>query len=205
MSGGQILRDRPQLSASTTDAAKPATEEASVEALMEAYTSGSVQAFDELYRRTAPRLFGYLLRLTRNRVRAEDLLQVTFSKIHRARASYLLGAPFMPWASAIARRSFYDDVRAAKARHEDLSFDGKLPEPPATEATPPDDLREVLERALDQLPDNYREAIVLTKVTGLSMQEAAAVLGTTATAVKLRVHRGYLALREKLDQRRDVE
>jgi RNA polymerase sigma-70 factor (ECF subfamily) len=49
------------------------------------------------------------------------------------------------------------------------------------------------------LPEAYREAIQLTKVSGLSMQEAAAVLGTTPTAVKLRVHRGYVALRKALD------
>lgn len=166
---------------------------------MEAYVGGDLQAFDALYAHVAPKLFGYLLRLTRSRERAEDLLQVTFTKIHRARASYLQGSPFLPWASAIARRSFFDEIRAARARREDLSFDGKLPEPPTQGDALPTDLQDALEQALNQLPDNYREAIQLTKVTGLSMQEAASVLGTTATAVKLRVHRGYVALRQTLD------
>jgi RNA polymerase sigma-70 factor (ECF subfamily) len=172
---------------------------ASTEALMEAYVAGSASAFDELYARIAPKLFGHLLRLTRDRQRAEDLLQVTFVKIHRARSSYLEGAPVLPWASAIARRSFFDEVRKRRVRHEELSFDGQLPEPAQSESAVPMEVGEALERALDALPEAYREAIQLTKVSGLSIQEAAAVLGATPTAVKLRVHRGYVALRKALE------
>jgi RNA polymerase sigma-70 factor, ECF subfamily len=170
----------------------------SVEELMTAYVAGRGEAFDALYSRVSPRVFGFLLRLTRNRERAEDLLQVTFGKIHRARASYLQGAPFLPWALAIARRSFYDEVRAAKTRKEDLSFDGTLPEVETGRDASHFELADILERALDQLPQSYREAIQLTKITGLSMTEAATVVGTSPTAVKLRVHRGYKLLRTSI-------
>jgi len=98
------------------------------EELMEQYVDGSATAFDALYRQVAPRLLSYLLRLTRNRERAEDLLQVTFAKVHRARGSYIRGAPVLPWMLAIARRSFLDERRAAHSRSEDLSQDGTLPE-----------------------------------------------------------------------------
>ena len=107
---------------------------------MEAYVDGDADSFDELYRRLAPNLFGYLLRLTRQRDRAEDLLQVTFAKVHRARGSYLRGAPVLPWMLAIARRSFLDERRHASTRTEDLSFDGNLPEPKAEDAAVPADL-----------------------------------------------------------------
>jgi len=166
---------------------------------MEAYVDGSAAAFEELYRRVGPNLFAYLLRLTRNRERAEDLLQVTFAKVHRARGSYLRGAPVLPWMLAIARRSFLDERRSASTRSEDLSSDGNLPEPRNEEAGVPADLSAALERALDALPEAYREAIQLTKVSGLSIAEAADVLGTTETAVKLRVHRGYTLLRKQLE------
>lgn len=167
---------------------------------MERYIDGDANAFDRLYLQVSPKLLGYLLRLTRHRERAEDLLQTTFTKIHRARGSYLRGAPLLPWMLAIARRSFFDERRAAKSRNEDLSSDGTLPEPRPTEDDDvPNDLSEALERALDAMPEAYREAIQLTKITGLSMAEAADVLGTTPTAVKLRVHRGYTLLREQLD------
>lgn len=170
----------------------------SVESLMEAYVDGSKAAFDLLYQRIGPRLFGYLIRLTGQRERAEDLLQVTFTKVHRARDSYLRGSPVLPWVFAIARRTFLDDRRHVRSRQEDLSYDGRLPEP-AAEA-PPGQLADVLELALARLPDHYREAIVLTKVTGLSVAEAAEVLGTTRSAVKLRVHRGYKELRQYLEE-----
>lgn len=165
---------------------------------MEAYVDGSTAAFDVLYQRIGSRLFGYLIRLTGQRERAEDLLQVTFTKVHRARDSYLRGSPVLPWVFAIARRAFLDDRRHLQSRHEDLSHDGRLPEP--TPEGPPAELADVLELALTRLPDHYREAIVLTKVTGLSVAEAAEVLGTTTAAVKLRVHRGYKELRQYLEE-----
>ena len=167
---------------------------------MEQYVDGDGRAFEELYRRVAPTVFGYLLRLTRHRERAEDLLQVTFSKVHRARSSYLRGAPVLPWLHAIARRSFLDERRAANSRSEDLSVDGTLPEPRLEPERVPSDLSDALEQALDSLPEQYREAIQLTKVSGLSIAEAASVLGTTDTAVKLRVHRGYNQLRKELER-----
>jgi RNA polymerase sigma factor (sigma-70 family) len=172
---------------------------ATLEELMERYVDGDTAAFEQLYRRVASKLLGYLLRLTRHRERAEDLLQITFAKVHRARASYLRGAPVLPWFIAIARRSFLDERRAAASRSEDLSHDGTLPEPKTDGEGLGNDVSEALERALDALPETYREAIALTKLTGLSVAETAEILGTTPTAVKLRVHRGYVALREQLD------
>jgi RNA polymerase sigma-70 factor (ECF subfamily) len=174
--------------------------DASPEQLMEAYVDGDAEAFQALYHKLSPNLFGYLLRLTRQRERAEDLLQVTFSKVHRARGSYMRGAPVLPWMLAIARRSFLDERRHASTRNEDLSSDGNLPEPRSEETEVPSDLSDALERALDALPETYREAIQLTKVSGLSIAEAADVLGTTETAVKLRVHRGYTQLRKELER-----
>jgi RNA polymerase sigma-70 factor (ECF subfamily) len=171
-----------------------------LEDLMEQYVAGSASAFNQLYHRTAPQLFGYLVRLSQDRNKAEDLLQVTFAKVHRARQSYLRGASVLPWMLAIARRSFYDERRSAHVRHEQLTRSGALPEtdpPPDTERV--SDVAEALERALDQMPVNYREAIQLTKVTGLTIKEAAEVLDTSPVAVKLRVHRGYALLRRHLE------
>jgi RNA polymerase sigma factor (sigma-70 family) len=179
---------------------RPSLAESPSELLMERYVDGEAEAFEHLYRRVSPNLMGYLLRLTRNRERAEDLLQITFSKIHRARGSYLRGAPVLPWILAIARRSFLDERRSAQVRTEDLSPDGALPEPQTDERPLPTEVSDALEVALDRLPETYREAIVLTKITGLSVAEAASVLGATETAVKLRVHRGYNQLRKELEQ-----
>lgn len=182
-----------------TSERSPSLAESSSEQLMERYVDGEAEAFQFLYRRVSPNLMGYLLRLTRNRERAEDLLQITFSKIHRARGSYLRGAPILPWILSIARRSFLDERRSANVRTEDLSPDGSLPERQQEERPLPAELSDALEVAIGRLPETYREAIVLTKITGLSVAEAASVLGATETAVKLRVHRGYNQLRKELE------
>jgi RNA polymerase sigma-70 factor (ECF subfamily) len=166
---------------------------------MERYAAGDAAAFAPLYRALSPRLFGYLLRLTRDRHQAEDLVQVTFSKVHRARSAYFTGCPVLPWLLAIGRRSFLDLKRRQKVRPEDLTGDGSVPERPPEAHGPSDDLARELELALDRLPPAYAEAIQLTKVTGLSVAEAAEVLGTTQSAVKLRVHRGYHILRKELE------
>lgn len=181
------------------DNASAAQAPESPEALMVRYVEGDSAAFEELYRALSPKLFGYLLRMTRQRDQAEDLVQITFSKIHRARDSYLKGAPLLPWVLAIARRSFFDLKRRSKVRPEYLSNDGTLPEPPSEKASLGNDVLEALELAMQKLPETYAEAIQLTKITGLSIAEASEVLGASKTAVKLRVHRGYKLLRKNLE------
>jgi len=170
----------------------------STEELMGRYVDGDTLAFEQLYHRISPKLYGYLMRLTRKPERAEDLVQITFAKVHRARAGYLRGAPVVPWILAIGRRSFLDEVRRTKSRAEDLSSDGRVPEPPPESPLVDLDLAEALEQALSKLPAAYAEAIQLLKVTGLSVRDAADVLGTTESAVKLRAHRGYTLLRKEL-------
>jgi RNA polymerase sigma-70 factor (ECF subfamily) len=175
--------------------------EPSLEALMAAYTEGDSEAvreeaFRELHRRLAPKLYSHLLRLSRNPALAEDLLQVTFAKLHRARTTYLPGAKVMPWALVIARRTFLDECRGLAAQREVLGADGVLPERKSEQPSPEHvaDMR----RALDRLPDHYRSAIQLTKLIGFSGEEAAGLLSTTQAAIKLRVHRGYAMLRSIL-------
>jgi RNA polymerase sigma-70 factor (ECF subfamily) len=169
----------------------------SLEHLMSRYVAGSDAAFSALYRRMAPKLTGYLQKLCRDSALVEDALQSTFAKVHRARGSYVHGAPVAPWVLVIARRALYDELRASRARGEVLSDTGVLPEAPFDEGLAPDDARH-LERALAQLPGHYREAIELTKLQGLSGGEAAKALSTTQSAIKLRVHRGYQLLRRSL-------
>jgi len=172
--------------------------ESNLEQLMYAYVHGDASAFNHIYRRASPSVFSYLLRLTRTQSQAEDLLQVTFAKAHKARSSYIPGAPLIPWLLAIARRAFLDEVRMKKGHFEDLSRDGVLPEQQRVSPATSEELSDALARALDALPENYRDAIHLTKITGLSLAEAADVLETTSCAVKLRVHRGYNLMRDQL-------
>jgi RNA polymerase sigma-70 factor (ECF subfamily) len=169
----------------------------SLEDLMTRHVEGDPRAFEELYRLTAPRLRGYLSREARDPALAEDVLQITFAKVHRARATYRRGAKVVPWLLVIARRSLWDERRGLRARGERLTADGVLPEPPAAPVADTEGA-DALEHALSVLPGHYREALELTKLRGLSGGEAARLLSTTESAVKLRVHRAYRILREHL-------
>jgi RNA polymerase sigma-70 factor (ECF subfamily) len=168
---------------------------------MERYSGGDAAAFALVYDALAPRLYGYLLRQTRDRARAEDLLQQTMLHIHRARTSFIAGAEVTPWAFAIARRLLVDSVRRGK--REILADDGELDGgtdkgPTGEEMVQARELARRVEGVLAKLPQSQRAAFELIKNEGLSVAEAAQVLGTTVAAVKLRAHRAYEALRGAL-------
>ena len=180
------------------------TRETRANAAMDRYAAGDASAFPELYDALAPRLFQYLLKLARgDRARAEDLLQQTFLRMHDARGRFVSGSAVVPWAYAIARRLFVDAVR--RDRKEDLSglADDLVAGTASDGPTPEADVearRMAVELAaeLERLPANQREAFLLVRDEGLSMAEAALVLGTTVAGVKLRASRAYKALRAVL-------
>jgi RNA polymerase sigma-70 factor (ECF subfamily) len=169
---------------------------------MQRYSTGDHSAFAVVYDALAPRLYGYLVRQTHDRARAEDLLQQTMLHIHRARDRFSPGAEVTPWAFAIARRLLVDGMRRGK--REVLCADGDA-DPGASAGPHADDLivaRELatrIEQALATLPQSQRAAFELIKQEGLTVAEAAQVLGTTVAAVKLRAHRAYAALRVALE------
>ena len=179
--------------------------------LMQRYCDGDAQAFRDLYRQVAPKLRGYLVRIARNPAVADDLLQQTFLKVHGARAAYIRGADPLPWIYSIAHRTFIDEVRRSKRAIVNVAVGDALPEVAAgltgqTEAQS-DEPRADLEQttaamnALAALPEQQRQAVVLTKLDGKSIAEAAEIAGTTPGAMKVRAHRGYEALRRVLGGR----
>ena len=178
--------------------------EAPLEAAMARWLAGDVRGFETVYRKLAPRVRGLLRALCGDPRVADDLAQVTFLKVHRARESYQLGAPVEPWVFAIARRTWLDHLRHRRRRPESLSDDGQLPEAAHVDEAPAGFDRldaaslQALERGLDELPEAQREAIVLLKVEGLSAAEAAGVAGVSVSNLKIRAHRGYEALRRAL-------
>lgn len=175
--------------------------------LMARYADGDASAFRELYAAVAPRLYGYLVKMARTRALADDLLQQTFLKVHRARGAYVRGADPLPWIYSIAHRTFIDAVRKDKRAIVGVGNDDELPEvradiggaPDGTrdEAADPEQVKTALD-ALAALPAQQREAVVLTKLEGKSVAEAAQIAGTTIGAMKVRAHRGYEALRALL-------
>src|SRR4051812_18178247 len=172
---------------------------------MERYSRGDEAAFSELYDVIAPRLLGYLRRATRDQSAAEDLMQQTLLHIHRARGSFLPGAPVMPWAFAIARRQLTDSVRRHRLERRLFSHvapggDG-MPADPGAAGAGADELLDArrlegrLQKQLETLPDAQRTVYQLLQEEGMSLKDAADVLGTSVTTVKVKARRTYQALR----------
>ena len=186
----------------------------SADRAMERYSNGDSAAFAEVYDAIAPRLLRFLRRATRDGSAAEDLVQETLLQMHRARGSFIAGAPVMPWAFAIAKRLVIDGARRRRLElrlfAQRPAGDDRLACEPAAATAGADEvldacrvLRRVQQR-LDALPQGQRLAYHLVKQEGLSLKKAAEVLGTSVTAVKLRTHRVYAALRGVLREEGDT-
>ena len=166
---------------------------------MVAYQRGKLSAFEELYRHFAPKLRGYLAALTWDHALSEDLLQETFLQMHRSRRSYIPSRPVTPWAFAIARYVYLMDRRASTRRRKfEVGQLDVLPEIPVPAAMEGLATRGVLLRALGELSDERREAVLLHHVWGFSFGEIGAMLGIREGAAKLRAHRALQALRENV-------
>lgn len=177
---------------------------AALDAAMDRYARGEDAAFEEVYDGLAPRLQSFLLRYTHDRARAEDVVQQTMLQIHRARGRFTLGGQVVPWAFAIARRLLIDMHRRGGREVLSPTGDDGMTQLLAAVDAPADDvaiakeLAARLSKELARLPENQRVAFELIKQDGLSVAEAAQVLGTTVAAVKLRAHRAYEAMRAVL-------
>ncbi len=169
---------------------------------MDRYATGDDQAFAVVYDVLSERLYRYLRRRTTCEAHAEDLVQQTFLVMHRARGTFIAGSAVLPWAYAIARRLLIDDARRNRrsVRRDSSEFaEASLPSPAAgaDEELVARETAMVVARVLAGLPENQRMAFELLRVQGLSHSHAAEVLGTTVSAVKLRAHRAYTALRKR--------
>jgi RNA polymerase sigma-70 factor (ECF subfamily) len=190
--------------------------EDSLDEAMDRYARGEVAAFSVVYEGLELKLRSFLTRLTGAAGPAEDLLQETFMRIHRARGSFAPGGAVIPWAYAIARNAWLDHVRANKARAKNQSPSGQQkvdssaepatgPETDAEQAVIARETAALVETVLARLPPTQREAFVLLRYEGMSVDDAADVLGSTPTAVKLRAFRAYEALRSALGHKRSPQ
>jgi RNA polymerase sigma-70 factor (ECF subfamily) len=171
------------------------------DAAMARYAAGEEAAFAIVYDALSPRLYGFLLRQTRDVARAEDVLQQTFLHMHRARDTFVPGSEVLPWAFAILRHVLADSFR--RGPREILQAgeprdNRAAPGPRADDLVLAQELARRIQQELGRLPEVQRVAFELVKQDGLSLAEAAQALGTTVTAVKLRTHRAYEALRAVL-------
>ncbi|MGH7406516.1 MAG: RNA polymerase sigma factor [Candidatus Methylomirabilales bacterium] len=182
------------------------------EELMRAVQAGDEAAFPLLYRRYERRLLAFLAPYVGDLARAEDLLQDTFLRVFRQRASYESRGAFRTWLFAIARNLALDHLRRLRSRREstsplgEKSQAGGAPESLADPASDPLGVlsgrhaARALQAALLELPEEDRAVILLSRLEGLRYREIAEVLGSTEGAVKVRAHRALLTLRKRLQR-----
>jgi RNA polymerase sigma-70 factor (ECF subfamily) len=146
-------------------------------------------------------LYTVAYRLTGNREDAEDLVQEVLLRVRRGLETYRPGS-MEGWLSRIATNAFLDDVRRKRRRPVDLLPDDPdwvlPPSSPADEVLAAAVLPDDVQAALDRLPEDFRAAVVLCDVAGLSYNEIGEALGVPVGTVRSRIHRGRALLRQAL-------
>ncbi|MBM4384404.1 MAG: sigma-70 family RNA polymerase sigma factor [Deltaproteobacteria bacterium] len=180
--------------------------------LMLAFRGGNDAAFEALFERWAGKLLRFLERMVRDTAVAEELVQETFLRVHRARSRYEPDAKFSTWlytiASNVARNELRRPFRRAPHDSTDAEREG-APLELAAEESPVDEIVNArregseVEAALQKLPERQRAALWLAAVEGLPYAEVAQALETSESSVKALVHRARVALAEQLASARE--
>ena len=161
----------------------------------------TMPSWDELVRQHADRVYRLAYRLSGNQHDAEDLTQETFIRVFRSVQNYQPGT-FEGWLHRITTNLFLDMVRRrGRIRMEALPEDyDRVPadEPNPEQIYHDSRLGPDLQAALDSLPPEFRAAVVLCDIEGLSYEEIGATLGVKLGTVRSRIHRGRQALRDYL-------
>jgi RNA polymerase sigma-70 factor (ECF subfamily) len=189
--------------------------EAAEEALIASSRSGDAGAQDALVRRYQDRVYGFAMRMCRNVEDAKDILQETFLGMIRALPDFRGDSRFTTWLYRIASNACLKKRRRGVFEPEPaqvLSLDALMPRPDAEGRKPeiPDwsqdaerallrgELAQHLETAIDALPREYKIVLLLRDVEGFSAEETAEMLQLSVPAVKSRLHRARVAVRDHL-------
>ena len=172
--------------------------------LLTRVVSGDRDAFDAVMRNHEDRVFSVCLRILGDREKALDATQETFLTVFRKAGQFQGRSAVVTWIYRIAVNTCYDQLRRAKRRpSESLPEHVDPSDPSAEEAIESAALRPEIEAALAELPPDFRNAVVLSDLEGLSLPEAAEILGVPIGTVKSRVFRGRRLLAKQLGNQID--
>src|SRR6201987_1100323 len=163
--------------------------------------AGDMHAFEQLAGPHADRLFAVLLRLLGNRSEAEDVAQEVMLRAWRGIGRFHGRSLFFTWLYRIAINEANRSLEKSSRRPMSVSIDAEALRVPADAQDEPSrrleqtELRQALSKALAELPPDYRTAIVLRDVEGLSTQQAAEIVGVGEAEFKSRLHQARLRVR----------
>ncbi|MGB7291686.1 MAG: sigma-70 family RNA polymerase sigma factor [Thermodesulfobacteriota bacterium] len=171
-------------------------------------------AFEEIFNRYVDKIYGISLRITRNPARAEEVLQEVFLTLITKADTFRGEAKFSSWLYRVTVNTSFMHLRAEKKYESTLSLENYVPYDEKGTlmgrikakdwSSRPDILIfrkegiELIEKAVNELPESYRVVFHLRDVEGLSNEEISNILDLTIPAVKSRLHRARLFLRDRL-------
>lgn len=170
-------------------------------AWMAAAQRGDHDAYRDLLEAVQPMIHGYLRKRIESEAAAEDVTQDVLLTMHRVRHTYDPERPFEPWLFAIARSRLIDHLRRRRRVSAMEVLTDTVPEMAATAAA--ETAGDAAFEILDRLPATQREAFAMLKLEGLTTEEAARRAGVSVSALKVRAHRAYKALRKALAAQSD--
>jgi RNA polymerase sigma-70 factor (ECF subfamily) len=181
-----------------TDEAATAATAVTDSALMARVRDGELERLAELFERHHRRLYRFFCRLAGDPAAAEDLVQEVFVRLIKYRHSFRSDAEFTPWLFALARNAGVDHFRKSPREIQEPEH---APEPVAAVEHPVERLERrertaLLAAALERLPVDKREVLLLARFGEMRYEHIGELLGISVGAVKVRVHRALKELRE---------
>ncbi|MEZ4287064.1 MAG: sigma-70 family RNA polymerase sigma factor [Polyangiales bacterium] len=166
---------------------------------MLAYVDGDEIAFRELFSRYAPMFYRMAMRHLRDEIRAQEIVQQTFFRIHRARNDFRRDARFKPWATTIAMNLMRQFWRES-ARRKTVDIDSVSIAASKEDHSPMEreERARILHGAIERLPSTQREVVELHWLQNLPFAEVAKIVGSSEGAVRVRAHRAYTTLKSIL-------
>ena len=175
------------------------------EKLILRFQEGDINAYNELVKRYKDRLFNFVLRYFNNAEQAEDVVQDTLIKLYTHASYYKNVAKFSTWIFTIAKNNALTELRKNKRKQTDSLWtdDGKVIDINSKEESLESKVQneiaiDQLNKFLDEIPENFRMAVVLRDFQELSYEEISTILEIPIGTIKSRINRGRIQLAQKM-------
>ncbi len=175
------------------------------EKLILRFQEGDINAYNELVKRYKDRLLNFIFRYFNNVEQAEDVVQDTLIKLYTHASYYKNVAKFSTWIFTIAKNNALTELRKNKRKKTDSLWtdDGKFIDISSKEESLESKVQneiaiDQLNKFLDEIPENFRIAVVLRDFQELSYEEISKILEIPIGTIKSRINRGRIQLAEKM-------